>query len=192
MCFFILTAVPKGDAAFEERFPRSLAALSCTNPAIARHLPPGLQTHAIVSGICSCGLFGRELLTGQAVQHADRLRLKYRKKGWSEARAARALAQARRAAARSLAQQQQDFVGLRDDVRELLAGAAEESGELIVLIHFFDGQVETEKFEISGERVIDVQTLREGKPPIQENQLVHVQSKTKDRSRGRVRDMGDA
>src|SRR3954470_11273974 len=115
MCYFVTVAVPvEQAAALEKSIPRGLALHPVAPGSILRVLPAGYRAYVLTSGMCSCELFrapeppaneGRR-------ESAARLRRKYAKRGWSDAKAARALAQAA-----SHATPEQTFVGLRPDVR---------------------------------------------------------------------------
>src|SRR4029077_12012849 len=114
---------------------------------------------------CSCDLFRRPASSNKetAETHADDLRRKYAKRGWSQAKVERAVTQA---SARP--QPEEPFIGLRPDVRELLADLAEEVGELAIAVHWYNGDIETEKFNV-------VQGPRIGPPECREGSVLIAQ-----------------
>lgn len=160
MCFFLTIGVPGGDVAvLEAAVPRGLAVSLIENQSVLRRLPADYRTYVLISGMCSCGLFMEPARAKKhtAETHAAKLRRRYAKLGWSQAKVERAVAQA---SARP--EPEQEFVGLRPDVRELLADVAEQVGALALVVHWYDGLIDTEKFEITPGPECDPSALREG------------------------------
>jgi hypothetical protein len=159
MCFFLTIGVPADNASrLEDAIPRGLAVHPVANPSILRMLPAGYRTFVLTSGSCSCDLYRAPTpAIGATEDHAAKLRRKYARRGWSEAKIQRALAQA---AVRP--EPEEPFVGLRPDVRQLLARLVEEIGELALVNHWYNGDVETEEFEVVQGLKLDAAELQEG------------------------------
>jgi hypothetical protein len=80
-----------------------------------------------------------------------------------------------RAIAESTAKRhKQLFAGLRSDVRALLAAAAKETGELAIVVHFYSGPLETERFVVQKGRSITAEELETTGCEIGEDQLLLV------------------
>lgn len=172
MCYFVTVGVPEDKAAYlEEAFSRGLAASPATNASITRHLPDHYRTYVITRGMCSCDLFGGSLPRPDDGSHARKLRRKYERRGWSETKIERALAQA---ASKPPAE---TFVGLRPDLCALLAAVAEKVGELAVVVHWYDGEIETEKFGVRKGQTVTPESFRSGQPAMSEDQARFVKQK---------------
>jgi hypothetical protein len=169
MCYFVTVAVPETHAErLENSVPRDLAAHPVMNASIARHLPPKYRSYVLTTGMCSCDLFFSESPIRHNGAHADKLRQKYEKRGWSKAKIDRALAQA------SPKRASESTVGLRQDLRELLATVVEETGELGIVAHWYHGDIEAESFSVSIGPIVTPESLRTGEPPMSEDQIVFV------------------
>lgn len=151
MCYFLTIGVePNGIAPLIEAIPRGMALGRVDNPRVARHLGTTSCTFVLTSGWCSCGLYsGRgeqvEAATAEWIsRREERAIRKYIKLGWSGAKIDRALE-----ASASHVRKSSSFIGPRDDVRELLAAVAEQVGKLAFLSHFYGGDIETARIELS-------------------------------------------
>jgi hypothetical protein len=82
-------------------------------------------------------------------------RRKYERLGWSEAKIARALAD-------SASTHSPGARGLRQDVRELVAGLAAIAGEVRLLVHVYRGSFGDERVESQGTRELRASELRNG------------------------------
>ena len=128
MCAFLTLAIPAHTAGAIAREPApGLYAAPQANRSLAAHLG-GRAAFLVTAGGCSCGLYVPE----RARSELDAARRKYEKRGWTEAKIARALHGRR------------GVVGLRDDVRELVARLAETTGEVGVFVHVYSGDVQAE------------------------------------------------
>src|SRR5688500_14064247 len=143
MCFYITIAVPAQDAGLVAQvFNRELQIEPSSNAAIMAALPAGYAAALVTNGVCSCGLYGS--LRRSSSDAAERLRHKYAKRGWSEAKIARAVAQASSAGSKGLHPR-----GLHPDVVTGLQKLCEEAGEVAVVVHWYGGLVESERFALS-------------------------------------------
>jgi hypothetical protein len=178
MCYFLTVAVPEsGTASLEEAVPRGLALLPLANASITRHLPKKWRQFALTSGMCSCDLFHGSLADRSQESHAETLRRKYKKEGWSETKIRRALAQADRALRVQALKGPADFQGLRPDLRDLLARVVNDTGELAIVVHFYGGSIETEKFPVQKGPLVPPGALRAGDSVLGEDQLFLVRRK---------------
>jgi hypothetical protein len=110
MCNFLLVGIPKGASIHiaNERSADNLRLISIDAGILPATFPGDMQAFFLVSGGCSCDLFSRT--TG----NVDEREVTYRRKGWSEQKIQRALAQAKHAVERHAEP------GFRPDVRSLL------------------------------------------------------------------------
>jgi hypothetical protein len=167
MCFFLTIAVPAGCAGeFEAAIPRGLAALPCDNRSLQSQLPRDFSTFLLTSGGCSCDLFRRNSVELPSPD-PERLRKRYEKRGWSAAKIERALKDASHSH-RALS----SFVGLRADVRDLLAELVARHGEVAVVVHFYHGDVDAERFEPLPKAHWSVAEMRSSDNAIREDEIV--------------------
>ncbi len=145
MCYFITIAVPKNKAEnFEKTVPRGLHIGATSNRTLKNHLPDDVSLYLVMSGGCSCDLFSENskgIRNDDLEEHVAKLRRKYQKKGWSEAKTERAIAQAMKGATSSAGKEKS---GLRFDVREFLAGLLNDMKEIGVFVQWYGGNVESE------------------------------------------------
>ena len=88
-------------------------------------------------------------------EHSWRLQEKYSKKGWSEAKIKRAIADA-------TALEKPHLRGLRADARELIARMADASGRVYVFVHMYSGNQMTEKVAVKHGPSVPSAELRSG------------------------------
>jgi hypothetical protein len=146
MCFFLTIAVPaKHVDDIVGTFGRGFQTHHSVNAAVSAALPEGYVAHVLTSGMCSCDLYARP--GGAAADSpADHLRRKYEKRGWSEAKIVRALKQAEAAQSKS----QRPICGVRADVVERLQSLCQSGGGVALLVHWYNGDIDTERFSPSG------------------------------------------
>ena len=171
MCYFITVAAVGSTAeALLNVRSRGLDVSPYTNRYLSRQLPEGSRTFALTSGGCSCGLYRGDPPNDEQDQEVlKRLRTKYQKKGWSQAKIERAIGDPEHRL-----RQRQPFVGLRPDIRSLLADIAEQYGELAIVIHFYSGNVEDEHITLQQGDHISPSDLRDAKRTIGEDTIVWV------------------
>jgi hypothetical protein len=107
---------------------------------------------------------------------ADIVRRKYQKLGWSEAKTSRALESKASHETRATG-----FLGLRADIRDLLADFAQRLGDVIIVVHWYEGAVETEKFALSPIFRISPDQLRHPETQIPVDRLIQVTAISRDR-----------
>jgi hypothetical protein len=151
MCHFITLIAPQADAAavksMAERHGR--AAEPIDNPSIRKVLREGDRQYVTARGNCDCGtVLGAkhqepEALEDKLEKHSARLR----RKGWSEAKIARAIDDRRRAEERPRPERGHTdsielwtslLTDLRDELKLPYAG---------LLVHFYSGAIDTEEFK---------------------------------------------
>ena len=70
-----------------------------------------------------------------------------------------------------------DFVGLRSDVRTLLADMVAQTGGLALVLHFYEGDVETERFSPIPSVRATAEELRSERFVVTEDQIVLLSAK---------------
>jgi hypothetical protein len=140
VCWFITVGVDSRRTAVLEAIGRERAGLGVrpsTNPHLAALFPPSDARFEITRGQCSCDLVGRE-----EGEDEEKIRRQYQKKGWSEPKIARALADRHRAREHSALRGRKNEAKRR--LCDLLAGQAKELGSIRVLAHFYSGDQDQE------------------------------------------------
>lgn len=147
MCFFITVAVPKAKAdVLKEAVPRGMHIDPVENRSVSNALPSDYTTYLLCSGGCSCGLYQDEIVIRSEQPDLAKRRIQYEKKGWSDAKIGRALEQSQ--SSQTPPYEGEEFVGLREDVVGVLAQVAMKVSKLGVLVHWYDGSVESERIPI--------------------------------------------
>ena len=167
MCYFITIGVRESAAA---RLKKSLAGLRLNpveNHAIRQALPPEYQSFELTSGMCSCDLYHSGSVSGFR-RSAKRLRKQYAKRGWSEAKIERAVAEA------TSRPTQPEFVGLRPDVATWLATTAGDLGPLAVIVHWYRGRTDQERVPLSSEAHVAPTDLAKGLAHVPEDTVVWI------------------
>ncbi|OAI41309.1 hypothetical protein AYO40_03375 [Planctomycetaceae bacterium SCGC AG-212-D15] len=180
MCYFVTVGVPEDRAAcLEAAIPRGLAATPAANPSITRHLPKRYRTYIITTGMCSCDLFfPSSPAPRDEGAHADKLRRKYEKQGWTKAKIERAIAQSQSS---SRSPPEPPPAGLGPDLCEILAAVAEEAGELAIVAHWYDEDLEAGRFTVHEGETVTPDSLRAGQPAIGKDQVFFVKSSNRTR-----------
>ena len=152
MCYFITIGIPETKAEiFKALMPRNLHLSESSNPSLRPHIPQNHVLFIVTSGGCSCDLFAGEKEEDEHEKTIKKLRRKYKRKGWTESKIERAISQAISAKA----------VGLRDDVRYFLSDAFKQTKVMRIIIHWYNGGVETEDIQISGTQSISDSQFRD-------------------------------
>jgi hypothetical protein len=164
MCFYVIIAVPadRGDHV-PEVFGQGFKTSPTANRSISAALPAGYPARLITNGMCSCDLYASPRSETEA-DPEDHLRRKYAKLGWSDAKITRAVEQAKAKGSKNLHAR-----GLRSDVVSRLQELCQSAGKVAVLVHWYHGDVETERLSLTraqpcdcGELPSRATTLREG------------------------------
>lgn len=171
MCYFITLAVPSEHVETLRHAVRpSFKPGPVANRSILSLLPQDYETFLLTSDGCSCGLYYPESASRPSSKSPERLRKKYAKKGWSEAKIQRAIESCDAAYS-----QREKEVGFSDDVIYALSGLAECVGRLAVFVHWYSGDVETEGVTaLSPPMEVDTADLARAMP--QEDRLLWVRA----------------
>lgn len=164
MCYFITIGLPEDKAQFlEDHIPRGFHIAPIENLSVLEQMGRGFRTYLLMSGGCSCSLFNEPRPeakeAGQTREHSrrERLRRKYEKMGWSAAKIDRALTQLPRG------REGESFTGLRGDVQHFVGELALNVGEVAVVAHWYDGDVQETRLTLKPGRVVSPETaLEEG------------------------------
>lgn len=159
MCYFITVAVPDRAAAhLVDRPPEGLTVMPIANPSVMAQLPRHSATHLVIHGeMCSCGLFREEPSSCEQEQTIERLRRKYKAKGWSRSRIDRAISQ-------HVTDTGATEYGFDTRLLSFIANVAEEVGELWVMVHWYDGDIDTEELSLSQGSTLSVEEFRKTNP----------------------------
>jgi hypothetical protein len=183
MCHFITVGIP--ESAFDllkEAARPNMTAWLCENKYVTVHFDAGYHGYVLTDGHCSCGAYtsplGDDDETPEELERKRRNKLcrKYEKKGWSEAKIERALADATAAWQRS---GRHFFVGLREDVRTALARVANEAGLIYVFAHSYDGDVTSERILVKLGPAVSAEDFGSGDYVLEEDTLVTVKRQVK-------------
>ncbi len=158
MCYFITVGVAERAAAhLVGQRAEGLVVQSVANPSVTAQLPRGFATYLVVSDeMCSCGLFEEERPSREK-EAFERLRRKYEAKGWSQSRMERAISQ-------HFSDTGAVGPGLSADLVAFFGDVAERAGELQIVVHWYDGDVEKEEVVVSQGPTISVEEFRETNP----------------------------
>ena len=174
MCYFVTVGVPAQSAArVSEAFGPDLRIGPTANPSVLAALPYGFTAHLVTNGHCSCNLYGKPRSTADEQAAAQHLRQKYAKKGWSEAKFARAMAQVPR----------DRLFGLSADLVPRLQALCEVTGFVAVVVHWFSGGVEDESLTLTRGLAAGSADLPARAAALVEDEVLYV---TADRPRHRV------
>jgi hypothetical protein len=143
MCWFITMGVPAAGASLLEQRGASRGGLGvrrAANPHVARLFPASDVRFEITDGGCSCDLYAEPSETGST--HAEQLREKYRKKGWSSAKIDRAVQASE--AARVAAMTRRRETGAQLLFREVVAEQVRAFGTIRLFAHMYSGSQDEE------------------------------------------------
>jgi hypothetical protein len=156
MCYFITVGLQQGKSgAITKGAPRGLSVRPAVNQSILRYLPDSVSTFIVTKGGCSCGMFHEEAKKADEKDAIEKLRRKYQSRGWSPTKVERAISQY---LANSTGKVQP--CGLAPEVRSFLADLCNEVGELFVIVHWYHGDIEQERIELSMGPAIAADELR--------------------------------
>jgi hypothetical protein len=118
------------------------------------------EVFIVGTAMCSCDLFNRDSEENVYRGSEENVYEKYRKKGWSQAKIERAIANRKKANLHA---------GLHPELRRWLADAATEAGEAYLFIHWDSDELKYEQ-QVS----MSSEEMREHTVPVKEEQLIHV------------------
>jgi hypothetical protein len=171
MCYFITVGVPASGAdALASAVPRAMALGRTHNQSVTEQMGTEYDAFVLTSGMCSCSLYSeRNTPLVRKEKKLDVMRRKYKRLGWSEAKIARALKQSEEHGPGPTG-----FVGLRDDVRALLASVAEQVEKLAVVAHWYEEDLERGKITLTKGPHVTPTELRTTELPTQVDQILYV------------------
>ena len=147
MCFFLTIAVPaKHVDQIGAVFGRGFQSRLSVNPSVESALPTGFAARIVTRGTCSCDLYG-PAHQAPSVDSADHLRRKYERRGWSNAKIARAIEQASNSRRPG-----SGASGLRVDVVERLTSLCRNVGSVAVFVHWYHGDPQAERVTLRTEQ----------------------------------------
>ena len=138
MCYFITIGVPERHAhRIRDAFSRGYQRHETKSASVLAAFPPHYTARLVTSGVCSCGLYARPR-SPRSGNREQRLRQKYAKRGWSDAKIERALAGAvpHDPIATSVS-------GLAPAVLDGLQALCDSAGEAAAVVHWYRGDTET-------------------------------------------------
>lgn len=161
MCYFVTLGVrEKFLEDLEAAFARGYKLSPTENASLNDAFPKGFVLRVLTAGGCSCSLY--------ASRRKDSLREKYLKRGWDEDRIKRAIQQAPK-----------DDSGLNADVSTRLQTVLNAAGEIGVFVHWYKGDIETERLDVNRTRVRAASGWRSHAAALAENELMLVAERVK-------------
>jgi hypothetical protein len=168
MCYFLTIAVPSKHADEIDRvFATKFQTQPTTNPSLLKLFAKNYAARLITQGGCFCDLYTQPR-SATIIDPADRLRQKYKARGWSEAKIARAIEQVQLNAAASAT------AGLRSDVVERLQMLCQSAGGFALLVHWYVGDVESEPLSLTLPQACDPTQLSSRANSLREDQVLLV------------------
>jgi hypothetical protein len=165
MCYFITIGIHESKAAYlEEQARPNMSVWRCENSHIMAHLDADVRGYILTTGMCSCDLYR----SPAGDDTARGLHKKYEKKGWTEAKIQRAIADATMAG-------NPQVQGLRTDARELIARVADASKRVYVFVHMYTGNQMTEDIEVKEGPNVPSSDFRCGAYILQTDTLVKIE-----------------
>lgn len=169
MCYFLTIAVPAdyADRSFQA-FGRGFDLHQTANPTVVSAMPSAYALRVLTSGMCSCDLYAPPG-TIERGDESDHLRRKYANRGWNEAKIGRAIEESKKGKTQVAA-----MPGLRSDVIERLQEICEAAGALALVMHWYHGDVESERLSIVRTRGCNCRDLRSCGASLREDELLRV------------------
>lgn len=156
MCYFLELAIPEQNKdALALLSSREFQTCQERETELAKHIPSKFITVSLLSHGCSCDLYRR---SGQK-RDLDKERMKYKKKGWSEAKIERAL--------EGKQSDDEQKESLRADIKQAITNLLNKVDQLYVLFHWIDD-------DVKGTQQLSKVTFVDGNMLINENQVVLV------------------
>jgi len=142
MCYYVTIGVRKRDTYLVEALGKERGGFNVTpsrNPSIARFFPAGQALYYITHGGCSCDLYATPTPTTPQ-EEETRSRDRYRRKGWSDAKIARAL-KSKRHTDRTTGDE-----NYREKFCQTIMKLVHETGRLCLFAHQYDDLCDEEDF----------------------------------------------
>lgn len=173
MCYYLNIAVSENKThCLENGVPPGLTLTRVSNASLKKYVASEFCWYVLTLDMCSCGLFRKEPNERDRAQQVKRLYRKYRRKGWPTARIERAVSQAMPEGGKPSAQ-----YGIKDDARIFLSDAADASGELFILVHWYDDDVEKEEIKAQIGPIVPSYRLRTSNPVKRTDKIYRITKK---------------
>lgn len=156
MCYLIHVGVPSWYESSVEA-PREFHVERHHNASVEAAIGSEFALFSISDGGCSCAMYVAPRHRGTEDRRADRMRKKYGRLGWSEAKVQRALTAATEARARNTRPP-----GLRVDVSEYIADLADVVLEVRLIVHDYRGPFSEEHVSSGAPKSVQASDVREG------------------------------
>jgi hypothetical protein len=159
MCYLVTAGAREGRTQVEAFLgvDSPLALRTSKNPSLRLVFPRADRLFDVTHGVCSCDLVKPRKRRPAAAQH-PRLHAQYDRKGWSEAKIARALADRKAARDRQLKRGTEPA----RDLIKLLQILAARPGGVRVVVHFYSGSFESEAIQLAGATSLSIERLEIG------------------------------
>jgi hypothetical protein len=135
------------------------------NPSLAKAMGAHRELLVLTTHGCSCSLYHRAGESDDEPNRADKLAKKATRMGWSAAKLHRAVGSGTKAGP-------MHFVGLREDVAQLLTEVAQSIWQIGIVIHWYDGSLESETIAVRSTLTIPAPTLQKHAPGLAEDTLI--------------------
>ena len=151
MCYYVALGIKDGDQAMLQKLaPSDCRVAACQNESVARQMGGRVNVYDLLHDMCSCAFYQpRGLSRRQSV--VDRLRRKYEKKGWAEAKIQRAIGD-------EAVRRRNEFIGLRPDIVRMITDIAQ-SGACVLFIAFYVKNSYYADIHISARRTVSTPSL---------------------------------
>lgn len=164
MCHFLTIAVPeKTVPEVPGKFRQKIHFTAHRNRSVTEHAPADWTSFTATSEGCSCDFYRA---SDDSSDHRSKLAKKYRKKGWSETKIQRALENLKVAPTRT--------AGLRDDIVDLTTELAHAFGQVRLSLHWYSGDIETEKFVLRDAGQVTLQDFRAGTTALRDETTITI------------------
>jgi hypothetical protein len=182
MCNFLTIGVlEQYSHTFVEVFARGYSIHWMENASILAAFPSGFTTRVITDGHCSCGFFRDPVVLTNKEEKSRRLRHKYAKLRWSQAKIDRAIAHIEAAHLKD-ERINPAWFGLRADIVERLSELCRLAGSIAAVIHMYHGEIEQEPFTLKRTPVCHCNELAERAAVLVEDEILHAVSRKLARS----------
>lgn len=137
MCYFIAIAVPKQfDQYLQTRLSTEFYLETLSNHSILQMIQCDQVAYWVTTGACSCSLYQNPDAFDKKIARIKKkyYQPKYKKRGWTEAKMQRAIAD-------QLANMQKINLGLRFDLKTALFDVVKQAKTLSLYVHWYSGDI---------------------------------------------------
>jgi hypothetical protein len=159
MCYYITIGLPDNSKLNPNDYLQFLVTPQ-ENTSIRIAFGSEFRFFYISEGYCGCSLYNKP----HQPEEELKLREKYEKKGWSEAKISRAIA----------CKLSNSQAGLRSDLRQQLIKLVSDLKSLLILVHDYVGDVDAETITVHDKKEISVKDLLSNRATIPEDTAIFV------------------